>query len=65
MLSGKIVEPLSHFLRYAVLVGFASVGCNSFTNPMYVFLGAILISISWELAQLVVPERGFRSKIRR
>jgi VanZ family protein len=55
---GDLVEPLSHFLGYAVLVGFASVACNSFMKLMYVFLAAIVISVSLEAAQLLVPERG-------
>jgi VanZ family protein len=55
---GDLVEPLSHFLGYAVLVGFASVACNSFTKLLYVFLAAIVISVSLEVAQLLVPERG-------
>jgi VanZ family protein len=55
---GDVIEPLSHFLGYAVLVGFASLACNRFTKLMYVLLAAIVISGALELVQLLVPERG-------
>jgi VanZ family protein len=55
---GDVIEPLSHFVGYAVLVGFASLACNSFAKLMYVLLTAIVISGALELAQLLVPERG-------
>ena len=34
---GDVIEPLSHFLGYAVLVGFLSLTCNSLTKLTYVF----------------------------
>jgi VanZ family protein len=55
---GDLVEPLLHFLGYAVLVGLASLACNSFTKLLYVLLAAIVISGALEAVQLLVPERG-------
>ena len=55
---GDVIEPLSHFLGYAVLVGFVSMACNRVTTLIYVCLAAIGISVSLELVQLLVPERG-------
>ena len=56
--AGEVIEPLLHFLGYAVLVGFASMASNSLTRLTYIFLAAIGISVSLEVVQLLVPERG-------
>jgi VanZ family protein len=55
---GEVIEPLLHFLGYAVLVGFISMACRSFTTLIYVFFAAIGISVALEVVQLLVPERG-------
>jgi VanZ family protein len=55
---GDMIEPLLHFLGYAVLVGFVSMACRSFTTLLYVFLAALALSVSLEVVQLLVPERG-------
>ena len=55
---GDVIEPLLHFLGYAVLVGFVSMACHSFTTLIYVFLAALALSASLEVVQLLVPERG-------
>jgi VanZ family protein len=55
---GDVIEPLLHFLGYAVLVGFVSMACRSFAALIYVFFAAIGISVALEIVQLLVPERG-------
>jgi VanZ family protein len=55
---GDVIEPLSHFLGYAVLVGFASMACDSFAKLMLVFVAAMALSGGLEVVQLLVPERG-------
>ena len=39
---GDVIEPMLHFLGYAVLVGFVSMACHSFTTLIYVFLAALV-----------------------
>jgi VanZ family protein len=55
---GDVLEPLLHFLGYALLVGFVSLACRSFTTLIYVFFAAIGISVALEVVQLLVLERG-------
>jgi VanZ family protein len=55
---GDVIEPLLHFLGYAVLVGFVSMACRSFTTLIYIFFAAIGIGVALELVQLLIPERG-------
>lgn len=55
---GKVLEPSLHFLGYAVLVGFVSLAFNSVTKLIYVYVAALLISVSLEVVQFLVPERG-------
>jgi VanZ family protein len=56
--AGDVIESLLHFLGYAVLVGFVSMACRSFTTLIYVFFAAIGISVALEVVKLLVPERG-------
>jgi VanZ family protein len=55
---GDVIEPLSHFLGYAILVGFASMAFDSFAKLMLVFVAAVALSGGLEVVQLLVPERG-------
>jgi VanZ family protein len=55
---GDAIELWSHFLGYAVLVGLASMACDSFAKLMLVLAAAIVLSGGLELVQLLVPHRG-------
>ena len=59
LMPSAIIEPLLHFLGYAVLVGGSYPwACHSFTTLTYIFLAALALSVSLEVVQLLVPERG-------
>lgn len=53
-----IIELLSHFLGYAVLVGFVSMACRSWTKLIVVYIAALFISVMLEIVQFLIPERG-------
>lgn len=53
-----VMELSSHFFGYAVLVGFVTVACKTWSRLIAIYIVAIFIGIVSEMLQFFLPQRG-------